>query len=246
MRSTAAKPFSRAALAGAVLGAAGLAGLIGLGLGFRLGLWTVFPALAAAQWFVYAAALGLLLAIVGAVRARPGANKRGFGLSLIGAAFALPVVAIGAHWDYITRTSPPINDISTDIDDPPVFWDMPQPTAYPAQNAPVQRAGYPDLVSLRLAIAPERAYADALALARANGWEIVADDAKDGRIEAVWTSLLYGFKDEIAIRVAAADGGGARVDLRSRSRLGRIDRGVNARRVRAFMAALRAKAGDGR
>ena len=50
------------------------------------------------------------------------------------------------------------------------------------------------------------------------------------------------FKDEIIIRIAASDGG-ARVDLRSRSRIGRIDRGVNAKRIRAFLAALKENAG---
>ena len=48
------------------------------------------------------------------------------------------------------------------------------------------------------------------------------------------TSFLYGFKDEIAIRVTRTEMG-ARVDVRSRSRIGRIDRGANARRIRAFL-----------
>ena len=241
MRST--KPLSRSAVAGAVLGAAGLAGLVGLGLGFRLGLWSFPPALVAAEWLVYAAALGVLLAAIGAVRSRPGAGKRGFVLSLLGLALALPVVAIGAQWEYATRTTPQINDVSTDTEDAPVFWHMPNPTQYPAQSAALQRAGYPDLATLKLGIGPERAYAHALAVVKDNGWEIVADDPKDGRIEAIATSLLYGFKDEIAIRVAAADGG-SRVDVRSRSRLGRIDRGVNAKRIRAYLAALRSKEGE--
>jgi uncharacterized protein (DUF1499 family) len=80
-----------------------------------------------------------------------------------------------------------------------------------------------------------------LALAKDKGWETVAHDPKDGRIEAVDRSLFYGFKDEIIIRTASSDGG-TRVDVRSRSRLGRIDRGVNAKRIRAFLAALKENA----
>ena len=81
-----------------------------------------------------------------------------------------------------------------------------------------------------------------MALTKDKGWEIVADEPKEGRIEAVDRSLLYGFKDEIVIRITASDGG-ARVDLRSRSRVGRIDRGVNAKRIRSFLAALKESAG---
>jgi uncharacterized protein (DUF1499 family) len=151
-------------------------------------------------------------------------------------------VVIAAQWEYATRTYPPINDISTDTEDPPVFWDMPNPTEYPgAEKAALQRTAYPDLAPLILSVAPERAYALAMALTRDKGWEIVADEPKDGRIEAVDRSFFYGFKDEIIIRIAASDGG-ARVDLRSRSRIGLIDRGVNAKRVRAFLAALKENA----
>jgi uncharacterized protein (DUF1499 family) len=97
------------------------------------------------------------------------------------------------------------------------------------------------LAPFNLSLAPDRAYALAMALAKDKGWEIVADEPKEGRIEAVDRSLLYGFKDEIVIRITASDGG-ARVDLRSRSRIGRIDRGVNAKRIRSFLAALKESA----
>jgi uncharacterized protein (DUF1499 family) len=188
-------------------------------------------------------ALGLVLSVIGAVLSRPGARRRGFLLSLLGIAASLPVVAIAVQWEYATRTYPPINDISTDTEDPPVFWDMPNPTEYPgAEAAALQRSAYPDLAPLILSIPPDRAYALAMALSRDKGWEIVADEPKDGRIEAVDRSFLYGFKDEIIIRILASDGG-ARVDVRSRSRIGRIDRGVNAKRVRAYLAALKENAG---
>lgn len=152
-------------------------------------------------------------------------------------------MAMAIQWEYAARTYPAINDISTDIEDPPVFWDMPNPTVYPGgETAALQRAAYPDLAPLNLSIAPDRAYALAIALGKGNGWEIVTDEPKEGRIEAVERSLFYGFKDEIVIRIAASDGG-TRIDLRSRSRVGRIDRGVNAKRIRGFLSALKASAG---
>lgn len=240
-RKLAGKRLSRSALSGVVLGAGGIAVLVALGIGYRLGWWQVGTALEISEWAVYAAALGLVMSVIGAVLSRPGAGQRGFLLSLFGITASLPVIAIAVQWEYATRTYPPINDISTDTEDPPVFWDMPNPTEYPgAETAALQRAAYPDLAPLILGVAPERAYALAIALIREKGWESVADEP--GRIEAVDRSFLYGFKDEIIIRVAASDGG-ARVDVRSRSRIGRIDRGVNAKRIRAILAALKENAG---
>ena len=67
----------------------------------------------------------------------------------------------------------------------------------------------------------------------------------EGRIEATSSSLLYGFTDEVIVRVKATDGG-ALVDVRSRSRLGRVDRGVNARRIRDYLVALQQRAAASR
>jgi uncharacterized protein (DUF1499 family) len=246
MRDTSQKPVTKRlssyALLGLVLGIAGIVALAASGIGYRLGWWQVGTALSISEWAVYATALGLVVSVIGAVLSRPGARQRGLLLSLLGVAASLPVVAIGVQWEYATRTYPPINDISTDIEDPPVFWDMPNPTLYPgAEAAALQRAAYPDLAPLNLSVAPDRAYALAKALTKDKGWEIVADEPKEGRIEAVDRSRLYGFRDEIVIRITASDGG-ARVDLRSRSRIGRIDRGVNAKRIRSFLAALKESA----
>ena len=236
------KRLSKSAVSGFVLGAGGIAVLAASATGYRLGWWPVVTTFKIAEWAAYLAALGLIVSAIGVVVSRPGARRRGFLLGLLGIAVSLPVVAMAAQWEYAARTYPPINDISTDIEDPPVFWDMPNPTVYPgAETAALQRAAYPDLAPLNLSLAPGRAYALAYALAKDKGWEIVADEPKEGRIEVVDRSLFYGFKDEIVIRITASDGG-ARVDLRSRSRIGRIDRGVNAKRIRSFLAALKESA----
>ena len=243
VRETGGKRLSKFALSGLVLGAGGMAVFAASAVGYRLGWWQVGVALSIAEWAVYAATLGFAASVIGAILSRPGTGQLGFVLGLLGIAASLPIVAVAAQWEYAARTYPPINDISTDTEDPPVFWDMPNPTEYPgAQNAALQRAAYPDLAPSILTVAPGRAYALALALTKDKGWEIVADEPHDGRIEAVDRSFLFGFTDEIIIRISSADGG-ARVDLRSRSRIGRIDRGVNAKRIRAFLAALKEDAG---
>jgi fatty-acyl-CoA synthase len=86
----------------------------------------------------------------------------------------------------------------------------------------------------------------ALELAEARGWEIFSrpetgQDVERTMIEATETSTWYGFKDDIAIRIRAVEGA-TRVDMRSISRVGLSDLGMNARRVTSYMDELEARA----
>jgi uncharacterized protein (DUF1499 family) len=74
----------------------------------------------------------------------------------------------------------------------------------------------------------------------AMGWDIVARAPADGRLEAVDTSPWFGLRDDIVVRIRA-EGTGSRVDIRSKSRAGESDLGVNARRIRDFIARLKAE-----
>ena len=67
--------------------------------------------------------------------------------------------------------------------------------------------------------------------------------ARDGYIEAVARTLIMGFRDDVAVRIRAV-GDGARVDVRSSSRYGRSDFGVNAARVRALLDDIEDLAGE--
>jgi uncharacterized protein (DUF1499 family) len=129
------------------------------------------------------------------------------------------------------KTLPYINDVTTDPAKPPQFS---QPKPYQSHFAELQRIGYPDLAPLELAVPPTQAFARAQAAARALGWEIVDADERAGRIEAVATTRWFGFKDDIVVRVAAA-GSGSRIDVRSKSRVGRSDLGANAKRIQDFL-----------
>ena len=62
----------------------------------------------------------------------------------------------------------------------------------------------------------------------------------EGRLEATATTPWFGFTDDVVVRGERA-GTGSRVDVRSKSRVGRSDLGVNARRIRDFLAALAAR-----
>ena len=96
---------------------------------------------------------------------------------------------------------------------------------------------------LKVGLPTNEAFQRALDAAKAmSGWTVVDSDPATGRIEANETSRWFHFVDDIAIRVAA-DGAGSRIDIRSVSRQGRSDFGVNARRIRAYMETLKARVG---
>jgi len=70
--------------------------------------------------------------------------------------------------------------------------------------------------------------------------ELVSVDIESGRIESVATSFLFGFKDDMVIRVTETDGAQVKIDVRSKSRVGKSDLGQNAKRIRRFMEGLTA------
>ena len=240
------QPLSRPAVWGLILGLAAVATIVASGIGYRLGWWHFTRGLQVSEWATYGAAVALVLSGLGLIQTRPRAARRGLVFAVLGLLVALLPLGMALRWEYASRTTPPINDISTDTADAPVFWDMPNPTDYPgAKSAALQGEAYPDLAPLKLGLAPEQAFAQALSVAQEKGWTIVASVPAEGRIEATSSSLLYGFTDEVIVRVKATDGG-ALVDVRSRSRLGRVDRGVNARRIRDYLVALQQRAAASR
>jgi uncharacterized protein (DUF1499 family) len=121
----------------------------------------------------------------------------------------------------VGRSVPLINDISTD----------------PAEQTEEQRRAYPDLQPLRLPVAPNIAFERAKGAIEEAGWEIVREDPSAGRIDAVATTFWFGFKDDFTVRIAA-DGPGSRVDVRSKSRVGKGDLGTNAHRIRSYQKRL--------
>jgi uncharacterized protein (DUF1499 family) len=206
------------------------------------------PALAGFAILGLGGLIALVVAILGIIRALRG---RGFGGSgaLAAAIAALVFVALAVGGG----RSPMINDFATDTADPPAFKQaatLPpnagRDLSYPKAYAEVQAACCSDLQPVRMALDPPAAFTVVEATAGAMpSWNITRRDQQAGEIEAVATSKLFGFQDDIILRVRPDPAGGSRVDMRSKSRDGKGDRGVNAARIRAFETALAAHAAAG-
>lgn len=149
---------------------------------------------------------------------------------------------------------PMIHDISTDLVDRPVTADLLArrgPGANPVTDgsgtvrskglertlADVQREAYPRVVPLYLDAPPDAVLDDSERILRELGLEVLARDDRNGIIEATAKSRWFGFVDDVIVRVRE-EGGRTRVDVRSISRAGKSDLGVNARRIKHFLEAL--------
>ena len=239
------QPRSRLALVAAVLGVAAIA--IG-GLGVLLAtLGAVKPLTGFALFAFVGGLLGIVAVVVSglALRAtRAGSGRSGRGLAWLGlvtGGLMLVTVLRGAS---AGAGLPRINDITTNPEDPPQFeYATRDPEtrerdySYPAGFAEQQRAGYPDLAPIALALPPDQAYEKALAAVQKLGFEVTLSDKARGVVEARSVSKLFHFVDDVAIRVRA-EGKGSVVDVRSKSRDGKGDLGANANRIRAIAGAL--------
>jgi uncharacterized protein (DUF1499 family) len=205
------------------------------------------PSFAIFRYGFYIAVAGAALGLATIVPTRPGDRRRGF----VAAMLAIVVGVAGAYtpltWFLRAQQEPELNDITTDTNTPPPLVVTQQlrrgasnPPAYPGANAAVlQRATYPDIAPVILAEPPAEAFRKVDGVAMAMGWDVVARAPADGRIEAIATSDWFGFRDDIVVRIRP-DGAGSKVDIRSKSRDGESDLGVNARRIREFISRLKA------
>jgi uncharacterized protein (DUF1499 family) len=210
----------------------------------RSGLLEIVPALATFAAALVFAALAVLLALASFVVIwRQG--MAGLGYAVLALFLGLLLLAYPGYLGYRATKLPAIFDITTDPLNPPRFDVLARlrprgrTNYHGAATAELQRAAYPDIVPLQLAVPPKVAYDVALVLATKRKWLLVdtrppAAGRRDGVIEAVARTPIMGFRDDVVIRVSPL-GQGSRVDLRSASRYGLHDFGANAARLRSLL-----------
>ncbi len=214
------------------------------GLGYRWSWWHFRVGIQIMRWSATTDLAAVALALAAAILAYRLGARRALATGAAGLVLALLVAGPPLYQWRMLDQVPRIHDISTDTDKPPLYLAVlplrkgaENSTEYSAEVAPLQKKAYPDIVPTLLDVPPEQAYARAERAARAMGWDIAAAVPGELRIEATDTTLLFGFKDDVVIRVSAS-GNGSRVDVRSLSRVGRSDFGVNANRVRKYLRQL--------
>jgi uncharacterized protein (DUF1499 family) len=211
----------------------------------NLGFLDPLPAISTLAGSLFFALVAMVLAF-GAFVVIWRQGLRGLGLAVAALSIGIAMLAYPAYLGVLFYRLPAVNDITTDPVDPPRFEAIARlrprganPIAYPGAAAlQLQRAAYPDIEPLLVSVPPLEAYDAALAVITKRKWRIVdvrppQTGRREGRIEAVARTPLMGFRDDIVVRVRAAEDG-ARIDMRSASRYGVHDFGANASRLRSL------------
>jgi hypothetical protein len=189
--------------------------------------------------------VALLLGLLGLFLTRPAAGGSGRGAALTAVGIGGAILAVILATAGPTASVPPINDITTDLANPPAFdrvltldANAGRDMGYPSEFVEQQRAGYPDLAPIPIpGEPPPRVLDRAEQAARDFGWEIVGRDDAKGTLELSETSRIFHFVDDVVIRAQPSKGGSI-LDIRSKSRDGRSDLGANAARIERLAAAL--------
>lgn len=234
--------WAKAILVGGVIGLACIA--IGA-LGTKFGIWGFQAGLGL---FALGGALGFLGVVLGLVALVVTFSKKlPAARASVSVGLVLCAVIAGVFGTQLVtaRSVPPIHNISTDTLDPPAFdrivalrGEGSNPLEYTAQVAEQQKAAYPDVQPLVSDAIPGEMFNRARGVIDSMGLEIVNADPEAGIIEATATTFWMGFKDDVVVRVRPHESGSV-VDIRSVSRVGQSDIGVNANRIRAIVAALK-------
>jgi|MEHZ01.4.fsa_nt_MEHZ011172423.1_32 uncharacterized protein (DUF1499 family) len=200
----------------------------------------IAKAMAYGRWISLLAAIALIYAFI---------KKQKLSQAISTLALLLVLVPVSINYATLPEPNdgpraPPLNDISTDTQNPPLFSAVasirPEGSntlTYPANGPELQAQAFPDIKPISSTLSKDEAFNRALDVVDDMGWELVAEDSSTGLIEAVSSTRVFSFEDDVVIRVAAS-GSGSIVDIRSHSRIGRGDRGVNAARVHSFISAF--------
>lgn len=215
------------------------------GYGYQWEIWSLGTGFTILTNSAYAAAALIILSIGALILVYLSGYYKGYLYVFMGLILTASVFGTARYWQNQAEMHPPIHDITTDLDNPPKFdamvavrADAPNPPEYAGEEtAATQREAYPDLQPLFLPVGYETTFDAVVALIESRRWELVNADRQAGLVEATEKLPWFGFKDDVVIRIDSIDGE-SRVDMRSKSRIGRGDLGVNANRIRDFLADL--------
>jgi hypothetical protein len=220
------------------------------------GAWPFRTGFTILRYAFFAAIGGGLIAFVGLFLARRRGSGRLAGLNLLALVIGIGFVLYLGAQIRTARTVPAIHDVSTNLDDMPQFTvlkvrednlenipdnDDPGLKAMDPESRwkAIHRQAYADLRTVGVPWTVAEAVGRAEQLARTRGWVIAKADRQSGLVEATATTFFFRFKDDVVIRVRPNSAGGSLIDMRSISRVGGSDVGVNAERVRDFLADLK-------
>lgn len=214
--------------------------------------WLKIMATPAFFWTMALVAALALCALALAAIGLPKVWNRGYrgGRDIVVAAvfgsIVLAPFAVAAGWAF---THPPLTDISTDLDDPPLFLEAIQGRS--ADMNPILTAGeewkveqldaYPNVAGRRYDVPIENVRAAAERTFDARGWGIlgpyIVGTGTEFNMETIVYSPVLALPSDVVVRLIE-EGDATFVDMRSASRFGETDFGQNADLIQSFLKDL--------
>lgn len=194
--------------------------------------------------------VGFLLFFAGALIALAGAlmalvqllkHKRLNGPAFLG---FIPLMLVMVFFSK-ARAFPPINDVSTDLNDVPQFVratklreNVGRDMSFPDAFKPIVRTHYGDLSTITVGETPDALMDKTVALLKQKPFfELTREDREAKEIEGTAETSFFKFKDDFIVRFRPV-GQSTQIDMRSKSRNGKGDVGANAIRIRMLFAAI--------
>lgn len=214
-------------------------------LAYRMELWGMGTSFKLIQFSAIFSAVLLILAIIIGIISFIKKQQDAIKVCIVaGVLLAVPVIGLSMQ-ALKAKSLPFIHQVATDTTNLPEFnvviglrGDSSNPLAYDhATLAPLQQEFYPELQPILSELNTEQAFTQAVNTAMALGWKVVAKNKQQGIVEAVDSTLIWGFKDDVVIRIQQTQAG-SKIDLRSISRIGGSDLGANAARIKRFIDAF--------
>ncbi|WP_020410760.1 DUF1499 domain-containing protein [Hahella ganghwensis] len=189
---------------------------------------------------IVSALVSLRCLLNGRCRSNGSTSLNWINLALGAVPFAILLTKIIAASQY-----PILHDVTTDnVNPPPLSTAMllreatDHTTAYDPSIWSLQEQAYPQIEPLMSSLPVPEVAQRVRGFMQENDWKIVSSAQENHLIEAIVTSPMFKFKDDIVVRLTE-EADGTRVDVRSASRVGKSDLGANAARVSALLNHLR-------
>ena len=226
--------------------------IAGAGPGTQLGLWEYGTGIAIIRNLYFPSILIAIITSLAFVVSLFSANRLRV-LLFFAAAVVSGAAIVPYMFEHRLAANPFIHDITTDFEAPPQITaaanlDRKNPAAYdgaaPVPNsdltvAEAQRSAFPDIKPVFVSINVDDTARKSRDIIKLMKMKVLSESTIGSTItiEATYKSRWFGFIDDFIVRIQP-DGDKARVDIRSKSRVGVSDLGANAQRVRNFVDKL--------
>lgn len=209
--------------------------LVLVALSFRMQ-WLPFKAFASAFAFILMCSLVMFVIAIGYLVTGISIGK------VLAVIVGIPLALLTFLLFFKGISVPAIHDITTDWVNPPLFQQAQHlrtkhdnSLIYDVSLIEKQRQAYPGIESLLVPMSVNDSYDLATDVALQLGWQIHFENQEGKIFEAVDSTQLLGFHDDIVVRISEEDSM-SRIDIRSASRLGLSDLGANAKRIERFIS----------